>query len=189
MKVTFIRHGETPANVAGTMQDFQADMKLELTERWIEQAKELWKLLKDEYFDAIYVSDMRRTQQTARYIFWDSADFVLEPRIREHFLTLRIGISYNYNEIWREKWTEMRLAWFEDGETFQQQIDRVHDFIKDLSRKDYKNVAIVTHGGSMRALYVIAWLYSHREALLVDSVKNCGTIKAEIDSDGSLIIV
>lgn len=189
MKLIFIRHGETPANVAGTMQDLEADMKLELTENWIEQAKEAWEVLKDEKFDAIYVSDMRRTQQTAKYIFPDCTDFILEPRIREHVLSLRPNISYSYNELWSEKWTEMRLAWFDDGETFQQQIDRVHDFIQELATQPYQNVAVVTHGGSMRALYVIAGLYDPRGALLVDSVKNCGMIFAELDLDGSLHIL
>lgn len=190
MRLTFIRHGETSANIAGTMQDIHVDMPLALTEKGIEQAKEAWEQLKNEQFDAIYVSDMQRTQETARYIFPDRVDdFVLDARLREHLLSTKPGVSYSYTQLGQEVWSKMRLEWFEDGESFQQQIDRVADFLQELSTKSYKNVAIVTHGGSMRALYVIAGLREPLQALLAQSIKNTATIIGDLTPDGKLTLV
>lgn len=189
MRLVFIRHWETSANIAGTMQDIHVDMPLALTEKWIEQAKAAWEQLKNEHFDAIYVSDMQRTQETARYIFPDRVDdFVLDARLREHLLSTKSGVSYSYAQLGREVWSKMRLEGFEDGETFQQQIDRVANFLQELSTKPYKNVAIVTHGGSMRALYVIAWINTPEEALLQDWKKNCEIMVAELSDSGVLSI-
>lgn len=189
MRVTFIRHGETAANIIGTIQDIYVDMPLALTEKGIEQAKEAWELLKDEKFDAIYVSDMQRTQETARYIFPNRMhEFILDSRLREHLLSTQHWVKYSYAQLGREVWSKMRLEGFPDGESFAQQTDRVRNFIEELATKSNENVAVVTHGGSMRALYVISGLHDPLNALLVDQIKNCGFIRGELDKDGKLTL-
>ena len=65
MKVTFVRHGQTDWNRAGRMQGI---LDIPLNEKGLEQARETARLLKDEQFDAVYLSPLLRTRQTAQII-------------------------------------------------------------------------------------------------------------------------
>ena len=51
---------------------------------------------------------------------------------------------------------EGKSSWWEfipyKGESYEQVSKRLLSFIKDLSKKDYKNVAIISHGGPINIL-------------------------------------
>ena len=57
-----VRHGETKENVANILQ---GHMPGELTERGIEQARQLCKKLQSVRFDALVCSDLKRCVDTA----------------------------------------------------------------------------------------------------------------------------
>lgn len=65
MKVTFVRHGQTEWNRLGKQQGL-ADIPLDQT--GIEQARKTAQLLKDEAFDCVYCSPLKRARQTAQMI-------------------------------------------------------------------------------------------------------------------------
>lgn len=60
-----VRHGETEENVAGILQGVSPG---NLTERGREQARQLCTALEGIPFDALFVSDLRRTMQTAEIL-------------------------------------------------------------------------------------------------------------------------
>lgn len=64
MKLIATRHAETNYNVKGLV-NYDPEVDVHLTNKGREQAKELAEQLKDFKFDAIYISRLRRTKQTA----------------------------------------------------------------------------------------------------------------------------
>src|SRR3989344_2019069 len=60
-----VRHGETETNVKGILQGYESSS---LTQRGIEQARELSEKFKIVKFDAVYSSDLERAQKTAEII-------------------------------------------------------------------------------------------------------------------------
>lgn len=76
-----VRHGETEENVAGLLQGLLPGT---LTRRGREQAAALCGTLRSLRFDAFYVSDLRRTVQTAEILRPAvGRPFVLQPLLRE----------------------------------------------------------------------------------------------------------
>lgn len=61
MRLIICRHGETKANALGEIQGHRPG---ELTEKGIQQAKQLAIRLSEESFDAIYCSDLKRAKDT-----------------------------------------------------------------------------------------------------------------------------
>lgn len=67
MKITVVRHGQTNYNVAG-LHNSDPSIDVHLTNNGIDEAKQVALKLKDEPFDALFVSELPRTRQTAEYI-------------------------------------------------------------------------------------------------------------------------
>ena len=67
MKIVAARHAETNYNALGLI-NYDPAVDVYLTDTGIAQAEELAKELKDFHFDAIYVSRLKRTKQTAKII-------------------------------------------------------------------------------------------------------------------------
>lgn len=67
MKLIATRHAETNYNIADLV-NYSPDVDVHLTEKGIRQAQELAEKLKDFDFNAIYISRLGRTKQTADFI-------------------------------------------------------------------------------------------------------------------------
>ena len=67
MKVVVVRHGQTNYNVVG-LYNVDPTVDVFLTKVGIGEAKQLAEQFKNEPFDAIFVSELPRTRQTAEYI-------------------------------------------------------------------------------------------------------------------------
>ena len=67
MKLIATRHAETNYNVKDLV-NYDPTVDVYLTEKGIKQAEELARQLKDFKFDAIYISRLKRTRQTANII-------------------------------------------------------------------------------------------------------------------------
>ena len=59
MKIYLVRHGESKANASGIHQGQKIDTSL--SKNGLEQAKKIAERLKDENFEIIYSSDLRRS--------------------------------------------------------------------------------------------------------------------------------
>ena len=67
MKVHFMRHGESEYNVKGLLNQ-DPKIKVHLTSKGKKQAENAAKKLRKINFDAIFVSEFVRTQETAKII-------------------------------------------------------------------------------------------------------------------------
>lgn len=108
-------------------------------------------------FDAVYCSPLSRCRKLATDLF-PRETIVYDERLME----------LNFGRWEMQHWDDMdqtpeAQAWFKDfvqvrtpgGESFQDQIDRTAAFLKDLEASPHKRVALVTHGGIIRALHCL----------------------------------
>ena len=153
MKIYCVRHGETPSNITGIVAGRSDES---LTEKGIAQAQELNKKIGSQHFDAVYVSPMRRTLQTAEIII-PEAKFVIDHRIAERDLgQLK---DHTIDELWQmPDWNSLvKMKTDENAETFASGLLRVRDFLSDLKKKfpDDAEILLITHSFVSRCIWAI----------------------------------
>ena len=158
------RHGESIWNKENK---FTGWTDVELSENGIQEAIQLSQKIKDYKFDYIIASDLKRSQETANYIF--NTYNVLEKPIcyfaketKERNYGKITGLNKNdliqkYGEhqvhLWRRSYYDKPPS----GENLEDVKLRVGDYfdnnILPLLQQN-KNVLLISHGNSLRALFV-----------------------------------
>jgi len=122
-----------------------------LSELGIRQAGQLGERYKGVHLDAIFCSDLKRSYETAELAFKNkNIPFIKDPRLSE----------CNYGDFTRYPSREvkkMRIKKisnpFLNGESYEQAIARVRDFLIDLARDyDGKKVLIIGHRATQYGL-------------------------------------
>lgn len=157
-----IRHGQTDWNLEGRWQG-KADIPLNNTGR--EQAQRLAGHLHRRRirFDAIYSSDLLRAWETATLIA-DRLDVTLAPlpALQEIDVGAWSGLTRDevvsrFHDLWERLHSGEDIPRGGDGETFGQLYDRVVGAVERLtSERPGQTIALVTHGGPVRALLLHA---------------------------------
>ena len=153
MKLYVIRHGETLSNLSGIVSGRSDEG---LTEKGIEQAEILNQKIADTKFDAVFVSPMKRTIETADIII-PEYQYIIDDRIAERDLgTLR---DHTIDELWQiPLWNSLTEKRTEEGaETFGAGLERVEDFLADLKKQfsDDAKILLITHSFISRCLWAI----------------------------------
>jgi probable phosphoglycerate mutase len=147
----FIRHGQTDHNVNKILQ---GHLNTELNAQGQEQAHKLGTALSAFPFDRIYSSDLKRCQDTASIL----ASALSEPQsitftseLRERNMGVIEGMHIDDAIAHGAKHGR---HYREFGETTNQFGSRLSKFLEFLRRdtKGLQNVAVVTHGGTIRAI-------------------------------------
>lgn len=148
LKITFVRHGETENNFKKLYQGRED----KLTELGREQAKKLALRLKDEKFDVIFCSTLKRTRETAEEIlkFHKDTQVVYSEEIRERDIGELEGTPWSVEDDSPELYATHKP---QGGESRLEFLDRIRKFI-DFLHKNYreKEVLLITHGGVSRML-------------------------------------
>lgn len=131
MIIYCIRHGETDSNAAGIVAGRSDES---LNQRGIAQAQKLNQEIADQKFDAIFVSPMRRTIETAEIIV-PEYQHIIDKRLAERDISnLK---DYTIDALWKmplwNSTTEMRTE--AGAETFGSGLARVRDFLEDLKKR------------------------------------------------------
>lgn len=153
MRLLLIRHAESTANVDRLLDTAPPGADLSPTGR--EQAEALVESLADVPLDAIYVSDLVRTQQTAGPLATARG---LQPRVRPGAREIQageyelapddgswqayLGVLYR----WADGEPEARIPGGENGVEVMTRYDQV---VAEAARHD--NAAIISHGAVIRA--------------------------------------
>jgi broad specificity phosphatase PhoE len=153
--VTFIRHGESVANLGGYTDDFAS---IPLTERGMEQAAAVaahW----DAAPDLIVVSPFMRTRQTAQPTidrfpqvpveFWPVQEFAHVAA------SVWQGTVHESRGAAMEAWWQRMDPELRDGEgaeTFTEFMQRIADVVERLRRLPQKRVLLFTHGYFLQGL-------------------------------------
>lgn len=141
--IYFIRHGQTDWNVAELMQG-QTDVPLNDTGR--SQAQQMAKTLKGVTFDKVFCSPLTRAVETCKAVV-DESQITLDSRLAERCFGEFEGESI-YVMRSRQFWNTNGYQTFERAESLQQFIDRVYDFLDEITQKYAgQNVLLVAHGG------------------------------------------
>ena len=182
-ELVFLRHGESTSNLIHTIPGEKWDMLVELTENGKEQAKKTKKILQDEKFDCIFYSDMLRAIQTMNIIFDDTYKKIPDKRLREYVISKRDTII-DHPSILTQKRVNMRLNWFEDWESFAEQIERVKSFMDMILTGEYwHKIIIFTHSWCLRALNCIYHNMPMEESLRHKKTENCWIKRVYITKD------
>jgi alpha-ribazole phosphatase/probable phosphoglycerate mutase len=157
-RILVVRHGRTEWNDA---RRFQGKSDIPLNETGLIQAEKTAKRLASWPLDAVYASPLERALRTASII---AAPHGKEPVVLEDLAELDFGEweSLYIDGILRENGDLLR-AWLRDpffhmpkgSETWDSLLVRAGRAVRDLLGSPHRHIAVVSHGGVIRALYVV----------------------------------
>ncbi|MDN6296022.1 MAG: histidine phosphatase family protein, partial [Alkalibacterium sp.] len=175
VKIYFVRHGETYFNYYGRMQGWS---NMPLTEKGKKDVRRCGRGLADEKFNAVYTSDLQRTQDTAKIILEENGqietmNMIQMPEFREVFFGSMEGMygSEAYDKVREHLGYETQKELFKNtsvpermdafraidpekhAEDFKMFWSRVEKgLIKLMDRHKYtgEKILLVAHGGTIR---------------------------------------
>src|SRR3989344_1147641 len=150
IKITYFAHGTTTDNE----QHISSGWKdVELSELGIKQSIVLKEQTKDEKFDVVFCSDLKRAVDSANLTWGDTHNIIQDVRLRECNYGDYNGKPSEIVEPLQENSITTPMP---NGESYEMVKERVATFLQDL-KKDYdgKYVAIVGHKAPQLALAVL----------------------------------
>jgi len=170
MKVYLARHGQSIANEQKILNS-DPKIPVHLTELGRQQAEKLAEQLKNVPLDAIYISELIRTKETAEIINkYHNLKLQVDPRLNDNRSGFN-GRPRKEFEIAFDKATDKPNAKFNDGESLEEVKQRTESFMNYLKLQKYENVLVVT--SDIIAMYFHAILHhlSHEQtwALILDN--------------------
>jgi len=175
MVVYLIRH--TSVDVPQGMCYGQTDVPLKPT--FEEEAAQTSAQLKGLQFDKVYMSPLTRCVRLATFCGYPDAE--RDDRIKEiNFGDWEMQRFEDITDSNLQKWyADYRNVRATNGESFQDQYQRVADFLNELRQKPYKQVAIFAHGGVLINAQIYAGTVKSEEAFSALTPYG-GIIKIEI---------
>lgn len=149
MDLFLVRHGETDANAAGTIQGW---LNTDLNEHGKLQAHEAAAQF-DEDIDVIYSSDLKRAIQTADEFRrkYPNVPYFEDERLRERNFGDATGYHRDKHD-WEIFWASSNTVSIPNAETLDEYNTRVQSFIETLRASGFSKVLLVTHGGTINRI-------------------------------------
>ena len=149
-KITYFVHGTTTDNENNISSGWS---DVELSDLGVQQSKELAEQTKNQEFDVVFTSDLKRAKESARLAWGDTYKTIRDKRLRECNYGDYNGKSSDIVEPLQEKSITIPMP---NGESYEDVKARIADFLEDL-KKDYegKHIAIVAHKAPQLALDVL----------------------------------
>ncbi|MCL1883078.1 MAG: histidine phosphatase family protein [Defluviitaleaceae bacterium] len=143
MRITTIRHGETDWNVA---KKLQGSVDIPLNKAGLNQAERLAERLSSEPCDIIYTSDLMRAKKTAEIInSRHNVELVTTPNLRE------AGFGEFEGQCIADEKVRKAFGAYMDVHVHAY-FAKVHAYLGEILRNDYKNIFLVGHFGTVRAI-------------------------------------
>ncbi len=146
------RHAETNYNVLGFCND-SPEIDVHLTTKGIQQAKLLATSLASADFELIITSEFPRTKETADII--NKSHNV--PKIVDALINdVLTGFEGRPAKEFRKARVSADNVWtarFNGGESFEDEKERVRQFLNSLRARTEKSILIVTHQAIGRLIY------------------------------------
>jgi broad specificity phosphatase PhoE len=163
VKITYFVHGTTTDNEKEISSGWS---DVELSELGIEQSKKLREQSKDQKFDVVFCSDLKRAVHSAELAFGGNFPIIKDKRLREcNYGKLNASLSSIVVPMCKG---ECLTNKFPDGESYEDVKVRIADFLEFL-KKNYegKHIAIVSHMAPQLSLDVLlkgkTWELAHRD--------------------------
>jgi len=150
IKITYFVHGTTIDNENNASSGWS---DVELSELGIRQSIDLIDKVKNQHFDVVFCSDLKRAVKSAELTFGGKIEIIQDKRLRECNYGRYNAESSDIVEPMQEK---MIYDKFPEGESYEDVKNRISDFL-DFLKKDYngQSVAIVAHKAPQLALDVL----------------------------------
>lgn len=159
-----VRHGQTDYNKKGMVQGSGIDASLNDTGR--KQAKKFYKAYKDYGFDKLYISELKRTYESAEPFIKDGLEYEKLVGLNEISWGEKEGQPFSQNT--HSEYKDMIQAWqngeldhkIKKGESPLEVMTRQKQAMDVImSNEKEENVLILMHGRAMRIL--VCWLLNH----------------------------
>lgn len=162
IEITYFVHGTTTDNSLSLATGW---LDGELSEKGILQGVELAKTIKNQDFDVVFCSDLKRAVESAKLNFYNrDIEIIRDRRIREcnyGDLNGKDSSKVDYSKHIEEK--------FQNGESLKDVEKRIREFVKFLKENyDGKKVAIVAHRAPQLAIEVVLNGKTWKEAIETD---------------------
>jgi broad specificity phosphatase PhoE len=145
MKLYVARHTQTNYN-ALKLCNSDPKVDVHLTQRGIEQAKQLASELKNVKLDRIFISELPRTQETASYLQqYKKVPVIVDGRINDNSTGFENRPTQEYVNAFNnspDRWH----AKFNNGESLGEARQRVVNFLSDIRKEPFESVLVITHG-------------------------------------------
>jgi broad specificity phosphatase PhoE len=171
MKITFIRHGESEANVGHFIND-DPRKPVHLTEKGRAQAEALAALLHQEHFTHAYVSEFPRAQETINILLRNKKlPLRIDPRLNERKSGMDGQAVSAFNEQVMLDPLHFKTP---DGESFIEQMHRLQVFLDEIAihHPDDHILAVAHENPILAAL----GLTTSAEDVVLASLPNCGRV-------------
>lgn len=147
MNIYITRHSKTIWNQEKRLQGRKDSP---LVKEGMDNAFALKQYISHIQFDCVFSSPIKRSYDTAKMI--TNQEVIKDDRLIEMDFGIFEGqkiseIMQRDDHLYDDMWNHPeRFERIPQGESYDDVISRVQDFLNDLKRKDYQNVLIVTHG-------------------------------------------
>ena len=190
-KLILIRHGESEWNALGKWTGWT---DVSITDEGTRLSRELGEKLGDVRIDVAYNSELKRTKETLDAVL-EGAGQTPERRVSGAVNERDYGVYTGMlkeevrTEIGEEAYLALRRGWdrpIENGESLKDVYTRVLPFyLEEIVPQllDGKNVLIVGHGNSLRAMVKYIDALSDDDISSFEFGHNC-TMIYEVDADG-----
>lgn len=161
--IKYFVHGTTVDNEKNISSGWK---DVELSNLGIQQSEELKKQTKNDHFDMVFCSDLKRAVNSANITWGDKYKIVQDERLRECNYGDLNGQSSEIVEAVQEKSIFDKMP---NGESYEDVKFRINNFLVFLKENfDGKNVAIVAHKAPQLALDVLLKNKTWEEAFAED---------------------
>lgn len=167
MKVYFARHGRTNYNDLG-LCNADPSVDVHLTSLGKKQAQTLADELKHAPIERIFVSELKRTQQTAEAVnTFHHVDVQTDARLDD----IRTGFEGKDCKEFGDALDAAADRWnarFNDGESVEDMKKRVAAFLDELKTKPYDTVLVITSQWVVYAAFALIKGVSNEDAWKLD---------------------
>jgi 2,3-bisphosphoglycerate-dependent phosphoglycerate mutase len=161
-KLVLIRHGETKWNIKGIWTGIS---DVDISDKGLEEAKKMGTLLKNINFDHIFISELKRTEETLEGAKETDLNLIQVPVEKAEELNERDYGDFTGKNKWEvekeigeEEFQKLRRGWdypVPHGENLKMVYERTVPFF--LNRilpmiLEGKNILVVAHGNSIRSI-------------------------------------
>ena len=176
MKIIFVRHGESEANVAGFINDDPAHI-VNLTERGRAQAEAASDNLRPLCFTHAYASEFPRAQQTAEILLrHHSCPLRIDARLNERRTGMNGLPIHVFSDLVRPDRLRIKP---ERGESFLEQMERLRGFLDETAaRHPDGTVLAVSHENPILAALALT-MDDPAQITCHDGIANCGRVELD----------
>lgn len=175
MRVVFVRHGESQANVADFVND-DPRRPVGLTERGCAQARDAAQSLRSTPFTDAFASEFPRARQTAGIILeYQQCPLRVDARLNERRSGMDGLPTCTFNDLVRPDPVHIRPPL---GENFLEQTERLRSFLQALESLPANAIVLaVSHEYPLRS--VLALTGMDMEQAVRVAIPNCGRVGVE----------